>query len=62
LEREPIDHLKVIKDAGITTKDRIATAAFNEAADRLKKVFGFDLCRVPKYMEQMKGFPSRFKD
>lgn len=61
-EKEPIDRLKIIKDAGIAGKERIGTAAFQEASRRLRNVFGFELNRIPKYMEHMKGTPSRFKD
>jgi hypothetical protein len=61
-EREPIDRLKVTKDAGIAPKDRIGSAAFQEASRRLRNVFGFELNRIPKYMENMKGMPTRFKD
>jgi hypothetical protein len=62
LEREPIDRLKVLKDAGISSKDRIASAAFQEACDRLLKVFGFEVSRMPKYMEGWKGIPAKYKD
>jgi len=62
LEKEPIDRLKVIKDAGIAVKDRIGSAAFQEASRRLRNVFGFELNRIPKYMENQKGMPPRFKD
>lgn len=62
LEKEPIDRLKLTKDAGISGKDRIGSAAFQEASRRLRNVFGFELNRIPKYMENMKGMPPRFKD
>lgn len=61
-EKEPIDRLKVTKDAGISGKERIGSAAFQEASRRLRNVFGFELNRIPKYMENMKGLPARFKD
>lgn len=61
-EREPIDRLKATKDSGISGKDRIGSVAFQEASRRLRNVFGFELNRIPKYMECMKGMPSRFKD
>mmetsp|Transcript_26591 Transcript_26591/g.57156 ORF Transcript_26591/g.57156 Transcript_26591/m.57156 type:complete len:312 (-) Transcript_26591:298-1233(-) len=66
-EKEPIDRLKIIKDAGTnananSSKERIGSAAFNEASRRLRNVFGFELNRVPKYMENKKGLPPRFKD
>mmetsp|Transcript_9454 Transcript_9454/g.28208 ORF Transcript_9454/g.28208 Transcript_9454/m.28208 type:complete len:325 (+) Transcript_9454:357-1331(+) len=61
-EKEPIDRLKTMKDAGIVGKERIASAAFEEVSNRLQNVFGFELNRIPKYMENMKGLPPRFKD
>ena len=61
LEREPLDRIKLAKDAGIAS-DRISSAAFQEAATRLKNVFGFSLVRIPKYMEKIKGLPKKFKD
>lgn len=48
LEKEPIDRLKVIKDAGISSKDRIGSAAFQEASRRLQNVFGLQLNKIPK--------------
>jgi hypothetical protein len=61
LEREPIDRLKVIKEAGLGSF-RVSGALFQEAADRLRNVFGFELRRIPKYMETRKSLPARFKD
>jgi hypothetical protein len=61
LEREPIDRLKISKEAGIADY-RIGTAAFQEATDRLHNVFGFELKRIPKYLEEQKSMPKRFKD
>jgi hypothetical protein len=61
LEREPIDRLKIIKEAGLG-KARISSALFQEASHRLKNVFGFELKRAPKYMMERKSLPSRFKD
>jgi hypothetical protein len=62
LEREPIDRLKAVKDAGINVKDKISSAAFQEAADRLRNVFGFELCRIPKYMEKSKDLAAKYRD
>jgi hypothetical protein len=61
LDREPLDRLKMAKDAGIAD-DKISSAAFQEAATRLRDVFGFELSRIPKYMEKIKGLPKKFKD
>lgn len=63
LAGEPLDRVKcwnAVKDA--TTDTRIATAVFDEAAHNLSNVFGFELRRVPKYMEQSKTLPKKFKD
>eukprot|EP00980_Cylindrotheca_fusiformis_P009492 scaffold2076_cov106-Cylindrotheca_fusiformis.AAC.1 len=61
LEREPIDRLKVVKEAGLGFY-RVTSAIFQEVADRLRNVFGFELRRIPKYMEDRKSLPARFKD
>ena len=61
LEKEPLDRLKLIKEAGLDG-ERITTAAFQEVASRLRNVFGFELSRIPKYMDDVKGLPSKFKD
>jgi hypothetical protein len=61
LEGEPIDRLKISKEAGISN-DRISSAAFQEVSNRLGDVFGFELSRTPKYMSNIKGFPQKFKD
>ena len=53
LEREPIDRLKIIKEAGLNSV-HVTGALFKEAADRLQNVFGFELKRIPKYMENRK--------
>lgn len=62
LEREPIERLKVLKDAGIDSKDKMSNAAMEEAGERLRVVFGFELNRVPTWMERQKGMPAKFKD
>ena len=63
LEREPIDRLKVLKDAGIESSTKISSAAFNEAAQRLSNVFGFDLVKQPEYMDQPAWkAPKKYKD
>lgn len=57
LDKEPIDRLKAVKDAGIT--DKISSAAFQEASDRLRNVFGFELGRAPKYMKKIKELSEK---
>lgn len=61
LEREPIDRLKIIKEAGLASV-RASSAMFNEAAERLKNVFGMELKRIPKYLEERKSTPAKCKD
>lgn len=64
LEGEPIDRLATFKEANAdsTTSDRIVSAVFDEAARNLSNVFGFELRRVPKYLEESKTLPKKFKD
>lgn len=64
LAGEPLDRLKLFKEANADTgtSDRIATAVFDEAATNLRNVFGFELRRVPKYMEKSKTLPKKFKE
>ena len=64
LEREPLERLKLAKEAGINNSEqRITTAAFQVASNRLANVFGFQLNRLPKYTENIKPLNSnKFKD
>ena len=64
LEGEPIDRLATFKEANAdsSTNDRIVSAVFDEAATNLSNVFGFELRRVPKYLEESKTLPKKFKD
>mmetsp|Transcript_60488 Transcript_60488/g.148407 ORF Transcript_60488/g.148407 Transcript_60488/m.148407 type:complete len:358 (-) Transcript_60488:159-1232(-) len=62
LEREPIERLKALKDSGIDPKDYMSGAALEEAGERLRVVFGFELNRIPTWMERQKDLPSKFKD
>mmetsp|Transcript_12431 Transcript_12431/g.34500 ORF Transcript_12431/g.34500 Transcript_12431/m.34500 type:complete len:379 (-) Transcript_12431:50-1186(-) len=61
LAGEPIDRVKVAKEAGISDA-RISSAAFDEVNTRLKDIFDYKLVRVPAWMEQMKDLPKKFKD
>jgi MAGE family len=61
LAGEPIDRVKVAKEAGVG-QGKISTAAFAEAAERLRNVFGFELKRLPQWQEKQKSVPKRFHD
>ncbi len=61
LDREPIDRLKTVKDAGIAG-DKISSAAYQEVASRFKNVFGFELKQTPLFMQKYKNLPPKFKD
>lgn len=63
LERQPLDRLKLAKDAGIEGSDKISSAAFQIASNRLSNVFGFQLNRLPKYTEKIKPLnANKYKD
>ena len=60
LAGEPIDRLKVLKEAMPNANDKISTAVLDLASARLRDVFGFELLRVPKYMEPT--LPKKYLD
>lgn len=61
LDREPIDRLKAIKDAGLANA-KISTAAYQEVASRFSNVFGFELKQTPNFMRKSKTLPKRFME
>jgi hypothetical protein len=61
LAGEPIDRLKCAKECHVQDQ-KITSAVLDEAASNLRNVFGFELRRVPKFMEKRKSFPSKYKD
>lgn len=61
LAGEPIDRLKCAKDCNLNDQ-KITSAVYDEAASNLRNVFGFELRRVPKFMEKRKSLPSKYKD
>ena len=61
LDREPIDRLKAIKEAGIN-ESRISGAIYQEVAQRFRNVFGFELKQTPPFMQQYKTLPAKFRD
>lgn len=63
LAGETIERKLVCKEAGIgPDQGRICSAAFAIAAERLKNVFGFDLKRLPKWMEDQKSTKKKYCD
>jgi hypothetical protein len=60
LAGEPIDRLKVLKEAMPNANDKISTAVLEEVRLRLENVFGFELGKVPKYMEAT--LPKKYLD
>jgi MAGE family len=58
---DSIDRLKCAKEAGINDS-RMASAVFVEANRRLKNCFGFELARIPTWMEKVKALPKAYKD
>ena len=65
LNNEPIDRSKLAKEAW---GDRFASergafnAALKEASDRMQSVWGFSVRKIPKYMEDMKTLPKKYRD
>lgn len=64
LAGEPIDRLKCANEALSDVNDtkKITNAVFDEASSNLRNVFGFELRRVPKFMDKRKSFPAKYKD
>jgi hypothetical protein len=61
LAGQAIDRVKCIKEAGINDA-RISSAAFDEVNTRLSNCFGFEVRRLPAWMEKIKGFSKSLKD
>jgi hypothetical protein len=61
LAGESIDRAKCIKEAKLGDA-RITTAVFEEATIRLKNCFGFEVKRMPAWMEKWKTISKTLKD
>jgi len=61
LRFEPIDRTRCLKEAGLAG-ERIGSALFNEVRSRLQNLFGFTLSTVPRWMEDVKGMPTKFQN
>jgi hypothetical protein len=62
LAGDAIDRTKCIKEAGISSDARISSAAFDEVKARLHNCFGFEVKRIPAWMERVKGISKLQKD
>lgn len=62
LAGDAIDRSKCLKEAGISTDTRISSAAFDEVKVRLNNCFGFEVKRIPTWMERVKGVSKLQKD
>lgn len=61
LNGDPIDRRKVVIEAlGDYKGERIANAVLDEARVRLRDVFGYEVRKVPRQMEE--DLPARYKD
>lgn len=61
LAGESIDRAKCIKEAKLG-EARISTAVFEEATIRLRNCFGFEVKRMPAWMEKWKAVPKALKE
>ena len=65
LNGDPIDRSKLAREAWGEnfSSDRGAfNAALKEAADRMQTVWGFRVRKIPKYMDEMKNLPRKYRD
>jgi MAGE family len=62
LAGDSIDRSKCLKEAGISSDVRISSALFDEVNVRLQNCFGFEVKRIPAWMEKIKGISKSQKD
>ena len=62
LAGDAIDRTKCMKEAGISSDSRVSSAAFDEVKARLHNCFGFEVKRIPTWMERVKGISKLQKD
>jgi MAGE family len=62
LAGDAIDRTKCTKESDINIDARISSAAFEEVKVRLNSCFGFEMTRVPAWMEKIKGVTKTQKD
>lgn len=62
LAGDAIDRVKCIKEAGIGSDARVNSAVFDEVKTRLHDCFGFEVKRIPAWMEKVKGISKIQKE
>jgi hypothetical protein len=62
LSGDSIDRSKCLKEAGISSDVRVSSALFDEVNVRLQNCFGFEVKRIPAWMEKVKGISKAQKD
>ena len=60
LAHEAFDRAKCAKDAGVDS--RISNALYEQVQLRLQNTFGFEMLKIPVFMENMKGLPEKYKN
>lgn len=53
---------KTASAAAAATEPRVTSALLNEAEERLRAVFGFELRPIPAFMERYTHLPTKYKD
>jgi hypothetical protein len=60
LGMEAIDRVKCAKEAGVDSK--LSNAIYEQVQSRLQNIFGFELKRIPAFMEKMKDLPAKYEN
>ena len=60
LAHEAFDRAKCAKDAGVDS--RLSNATYEQVQLRLQNTFGFEMLKIPAFMENMKGLPEKYKN
>ncbi|GKY97502.1 hypothetical protein MPSEU_000708400 [Mayamaea pseudoterrestris] len=60
LAHESIDRVKCAKEAGVD--GTLSSAIYEQAQIRLNNIFGFELKKIPAFMEKMKDLPAKYEN
>jgi hypothetical protein len=60
LAHEAIDRAKCVKDAEVDSK--LSNALYEQVQMRLQNAFGFELKKIPVFMENIKGLQEKYKN